>query len=105
MSTSQLQKAAKKGRTVWLQNLLLERLSELNRHDADYHDWFDSLIQFMEDRGLVEPTQQKDYLSDVRNAIKVLDPNHPALEVVDFDKETWTEINNRSSDSHCRTYY
>lgn len=92
------QVAAQKARTVWLQNLLLELLPQLNRDSIDYHTWFDSLIEFMEGRGLVEPTQQKDYLSDVRNAIKVLDPNHEALEVVDFDKETWTQINNRSSD-------
>ena len=98
MNNNLLLVAANKGRTKWLQKLLSQRLLELNLPDADYHDWFDSLIQFMEDRGLVEPTQQKDYLSDVRNAIKVLDPDHPALEVVDFDKSTWTEINNRNSD-------
>lgn len=48
----------------------------------------------MENRELVEPSLQKDYLSDVRDAIKVLDPEHPALRIVDFDKQTWTEINN-----------
>ena len=89
--------AAAQGRTKWLQKLLRQRLPELNGSNANYHDWFDSLIQVMEERGLVQPTQQKDYLSDVRNAIKVLEPNHPALLVVDFDKSTWTEINNRNS--------
>ena len=93
-----LQIAAGKGRTKWLQNLLIQRLPLLNRSNTDYRDWFDFLLEFMSNRGLVEPTQQKDYLSDVRNAIKVLDPNHPALEFVDFDKETWIEINNRNSD-------
>ena len=89
--------AAAQGRTKWLQKLLRQRLPELNGSNANYHDWFDSFIQVMEERGLVKPTQQKDYLSDVRNAIKVLEPNHPALLVVDFDKSTWTEINNRNS--------
>ena len=98
VSNEQLQIAANKGRTIWLQKLLMQRLPELDHQDADYDNWFNSLIQSMEDRGLGSPSQQKDYLSDVRNAIKVLDPNHPALLVVDFDKQTWTEINNRNSD-------
>ena len=84
MNNNLLLVAANKGRTKWLQKLLSQRLLELNLPDADYHDWFDSLIQFMEDRGLVEPTQQKDYLSDVRNAIKVLDPDHPALLILQW---------------------
>lgn len=98
MKDNLLQIAAKKGRTVWLRQLLQEHLPELSHADADYHDWFNSLLKVMNERGLVEPTQQKDYLSDVRNAIKVLDPQHPALEIVDFDKATWTEINNHYSD-------
>lgn len=52
----------------------------------------------MDGRGLTQPTQQKDYLCDVRNAIRVLDPDHPALEIVDFDTSTWIKINNRASD-------
>ena len=92
------QVAANKGRTLWLQNLLREFLPKLDQSSTNYQSWFDSIIEFMENRGLIQPVQQKDYLSDVRNAIKVLDPLHPALKVVDFDKETWTSINNRSSD-------
>ena len=94
--------AAGKGRTRWLQDLLIQRLPLLNGHDPDYNSWFNSLLEFMSQRGLVEPTQQKDYLSDVRNAIRVIDSNHPALEVVDFDKETWIEINNQNSDRVAR---
>ena len=52
----------------------------------------------MKQRGLTQPTQQKDYLSDIRNAIRVIDPDHPALQVVDFDTSTWIQINNRASD-------
>ena len=98
MNNNLLLVAVNQGRTKWLQKLLSQRLAQLNLPDANYHTWFDALIQSMENRGLVEPSQQKDYLSDVRNAIKVLDTEHPALEVVDFDQQTWTEINNRNSD-------
>lgn len=90
--------AASKGRTIWLQNLLKELLPQLNLPSTDYQTWLKTLLEVMEHRGLTQPTQQKDYLSDVRNAIRVLDPNHPALEIVDFDTNTWIEINNRASD-------
>lgn len=93
-----IQLAAVKGRTVWLQNLLKEMLPQLNQPSTDYQTWFNSVIEVMEHRGLTQPTQQKDYLSDIRNAIKVLDPNHPALEIVDFDTSTWVKINNYYSD-------
>ena len=93
-----IQLAAKEGRTVWLQNLLVKLLPQLNQPSTDYQTWFDSVIEVMQRRGLTQPTQQKDYLSDIRNAIRVLDPSHPALEIVDFDTSTWIQINNRSCD-------
>jgi hypothetical protein len=90
--------AANKGRTKWLQQLLRERLPLLNSSTINYNHWFDELIAFMVARGLVNPTQQKDYLTDVRNAIKALDPEHPALKIIRFDPNTWTEINNVYTD-------
>ena len=93
-----IQVAASKGRTVWLQRLLTELLPQLNQPNTDYQTWFDSVIEVMEHRGLTQPTQQKDYLSDIRNAIRVIDPKHPALEIVDFDTSTWIQINNHQSD-------
>ncbi|MBW4532562.1 MAG: telomere resolvase [Pleurocapsa minor HA4230-MV1] len=93
-----VQAAANKGRTVWLQNCLIELLPQLNQPSTDYQTWFDSIKSVMKQRGLTQPTQQKDYLSDIRNAIKVIDPHHPALQVVDFDTSTWVQINNRAGD-------
>jgi hypothetical protein len=61
VSDELIELAASKGRTLWLQQLLRERLPELNADNPNYHDWFDSLIDVMSDRGLVKPTQQKDY--------------------------------------------
>lgn len=98
ISDGLLKEAASMGRAKWLRKYLVENLGSLESGDADYQRWFDSLITLMESRELREPTQQKDYLSDVRNSIKVLDPNHPALAVIDFDKATWIQINNQNSD-------
>ena len=96
--SSLLAEAIAQGKTVWLQNLLSDLLPNLPRNAQDCSDWFDQLIQAFEARQLIEPSQQKNYLTDVRNAIKVIDPHHPALDVVKFDKETWVEINNASGD-------
>ena len=47
----------------------------------------------MAQRGLETPTQQKDPITDVRQVIKAIDSQHPALDEVGFTKEEWTEIN------------
>ncbi|MGL5833219.1 MAG: protelomerase family protein [Waterburya sp.] len=96
--TSSLEKAVNCGKTLWLRKLLGERLPQLDHRDISYQDWFEQILEVMEQRGLVEPRQQKNYLSDIRNAIKILNPSHPALEIVNFDKETWIEINNNDTE-------
>uniref|UniRef100_UPI0009DD1F31 protelomerase family protein n=1 Tax=Myxosarcina sp. GI1 TaxID=1541065 RepID=UPI0009DD1F31 len=98
LNSQELETAIAKAKTQWLKNLLAEKLPELFSELSDYQIWFDEIVEHMEHRGLVEPQQQKNYLTDVRNAIKVINPNHLALNVVKFDTETWTEINNASSD-------
>lgn len=77
----------------WLEIYISDNLPSLNLSNTNYQDWFDDFIQTLESRGLSKPSQQKNYLTNVRNAIKILDPNHPALEVIKFSTETWIEIN------------
>ncbi|HHP7229471.1 MAG TPA: protelomerase family protein, partial [Xenococcaceae cyanobacterium] len=98
-SNQKLEAAVAKAKTQWLKSLLADKLPELFSETSDHQIWFDEIVKHMEDRGLVEPQQQKNYVTDVRNAIKVIDPDHPSLKVVKFDTETWTEINNASSDA------
>lgn len=94
------QLAISKGKTKWLQKYLSENLPDLNLSSANYQAWFDDFIQTLESRKppLLLPDQQKNHLTDVRNAIKVLDPNHPALQVIKFSPETWIEINEADRD-------
>jgi hypothetical protein len=92
------QLAISKGKTKWLQEYLSENLPDLNLSSANYQAWFEDFIQTLESKNLSQPSQQKNYLTDVRNAIKVLDPNHPALEVIKFSPETWVEINEADRD-------
>jgi len=93
-----LQLAIAKGKTQWLEEYLTKHLPSLDSPTANYQAWFDHFIQTLESRGLSQPSQQKNYLTNVRNAIKVLDPNHPALEIVKFATETWIEINEADRD-------
>ena len=81
----------------WLQAYLKAHLDELKGLRNTPHDiktavdWFNT---YFRQRNLSTPRQQKNYVVDVRNAIKSgFGEDHPALQVVGFDAETWTQIN------------
>jgi hypothetical protein len=82
----------------WLQAYLKAHLNELKglrNHDIKKAvGWFNSLLKYFRQRNLSTPRQQKNYVVDVRNEIKSrFGEDHPALQVVGFDAETWTQIN------------
>jgi hypothetical protein len=84
----------------WLQAYLKAHLDELKGLRNTPHDiktaagWFNSLLTYFRQRNLSTPRQQKNYVVDVRNAIKSgFGEDHPALQVVGFDAQTWTQIN------------
>jgi hypothetical protein len=100
-----LNRAISVARTNWLRQLLaqhLTRLVELNDSQEDLEialEWDCFLKERFTERGLISPNQQKNRITDVRNAIKVIDPEHPVLEVVGFSAAEWVEINSTASDS------
>jgi len=98
LNSQLLQSAITKGKTQWLQKYLSENLHYLNLPSTNYQHWFEDFIHTLELKGLSKPSQQKNYLTNVRNAIKVFDPNHPALEVIKFSKDTWVAINETDRD-------
>ncbi len=69
-------------RTKWLRQLLAEELPRLielsgSKEDLEIAKQWDSLIkQKFVERGLISLHQQKNRITDVRNAIKVIDPDH-----------------------------
>lgn len=84
----------------WLNAYLSAHLPELEdvtatpEGRAKARRWFDALIACFESRQLKTSRQQKNYLSQVRNAIRrTFGEHHPALEVVRFDEATWLKIN------------
>lgn len=99
-----LPKAIACARTQWLQDLLHQHLPEIATlsdtptNHAIARQWDAKIKSLMEARGLTTPSQQKNRLVDIRNALKTLDPNHPALADVGFTPAQWEEINRASED-------
>jgi hypothetical protein len=93
-----IKQAIFQSKTQWLREYLSENLPALNLPHANYQAWFDDFIQTLESRGLSQPSQQKNRITDVRNSIKVFDQNHPALDVIKLSHETWVEINEADRD-------
>jgi hypothetical protein len=98
-----LNRAVSVARTNWLRQLLAEhltRLVELNDSQEDLDlalEWDCFLKERLVERGLISPNQQKNRITDVRNAIKVINPEHPVLKVVGFSAAEWIEINSMAS--------
>ena len=83
----------------WLKAYLDAHLPELEgvRTPKDLkkaRGWFKALLKYFRRRNLSTARQQKNYVVDVRNAIRSrFGEDHPALQVVGFDEQTWSEIN------------
>ena len=97
-----LTEAIAKARTEWLKNWLSEHLPEiasLKDTPSDHNkarEWDTMAKEMMKGRGLVTPEQQKNRITDIRNALSTLNPNHPALADVGFTAEQWEAINRPS---------
>ncbi len=100
MNEQLMTEAIEHGRTKWLRNLISERLPEIinEQNPSAIKQWDCSIKQFMRERGLIEPRQQKDYWTDLRNAISTFNPHHPALSLVGLSTEQWITINNTNRD-------
>ena len=94
--------AITQARTEWLKTWLSEHLPEIAEledtpKDHDKARQWDAMAkEMMKGRGLVNPSQQKNRLTDIRNALKTLNPNHPALADVGFTSQEWEAINRLS---------
>jgi hypothetical protein len=104
MNPELLDKAIACGKTKWLKELIasevpkLEHLEDTADGRAFARQWDADVKEIMANRGLKSLSQQKNPLTDLRNAIKVFNPHHPALAYVGFSAEQWIEINQPTSD-------
>jgi hypothetical protein len=102
-SSPQFQNALEKARTQWLKQLLIDFLPQLiplssSKQDIEKAKQFDAAIKdrFVE-RNLISPSQQKNRITDVRNAIKVFDSQHPSLDIIGLSSEQWIDINSQAA--------
>jgi Telomere resolvase len=93
----------------WLQTLVDEYLSAVAplQHLADDRAqaivWAHRMRQHWAQHGLADLKQQRNLMTDVRNAIKShLGTDHVALETMNFTVEEWTTINNPIADQVAR---
>jgi TolA-binding protein len=90
--------------TAWLKEFLRELLpaiKDLQNTPEDHakaQEWDAKLKALFVKRGLTTPSQQKNRIADVRNAIRSIDPNHPALDDIKLPPEDYRAINNAASD-------
>ena len=77
----------------WLQSALAASLSQLVAGEIAAEDFAEQLTSLLEARGLLTPAQQKNYRSNVTQALKSIHPQHPAIPQVALSTETYRELN------------
>ncbi|NJL52358.1 MAG: hypothetical protein HC930_09340 [Hydrococcus sp. SU_1_0] len=56
-------------------------------------EWDNKIRTFFDERGLSDLSQQKNRFTDIRNAIKTIDPQHPSLNYIGLSPDEWIEVN------------
>jgi hypothetical protein len=77
-----LELAAAHGATPWVKRFIKAYLPQLHSGAIAPQQFALSLAGELESRGLITPAQQKNYRSNVVQALKVIDENHPAIALV-----------------------
>ncbi|MDB9524824.1 protelomerase family protein [Oscillatoria sp. CS-180] len=88
-----LESAASKGATKWLQQFIRIYLAELHAGRLTPEAFANELEEEFASRGLNTSAQQKNYRSNVVQALKVLDLNHPAIALVALSTEEYRRLN------------
>lgn len=85
--------AASKGATKWLKQFIRFYLAQLAKGTLKPEDFADELNQEFASRRLDTDAQQKNYRSNVVQALKILDPEHPAIALVALSTEQYRVLN------------
>lgn len=86
--------AASHGATKWVQIFIRSYLPQLKDQAIADETFAQSLEQEFLSRNLSSPAQQKNYRSNVVQAIKSFDPYHPAIALIAPSAEEYRELNN-----------
>jgi cell division protein FtsB len=90
-----LQSAENCGSTKWLKQFIRFYVAELQAGRLSAEAFAEALEQEFASRMLNTPAQQKNYRSNVVQAIKVFDPEHPAIDLVSLSTEQYRILNDQ----------
>lgn len=85
--------AAAHGATKWVQRFIRSYLPQLNDQQISAETLAQTLEEELQARQLTSPAQQKNYRSNVVQAIKTIAPDHPAIALVSPTAEEYRELN------------
>ena len=77
----------------WLQSTLATSLPRLVAGNLSAKDFANEFTALLETRGLLTPAQQKNYRSNVTQALRSIDPHHPAIPLVALSTDTYRQLN------------
>jgi hypothetical protein len=104
MDVSLLHQAATQAKTGWLQQALTDLLPQvwnLTKESPEWQEiasqWAAQIDQLFEQKKLTTPGQQKNRRTDIANALRTIDPNHPVVPFVLLPSEVYTQLNNEQA--------
>jgi hypothetical protein len=104
MDADLLHQAATQAKTGWLEQALTELLPQvwdLNTQSPDWEEiaseWVIQIERLFKEKKLTTPGQQKNRRTDIANALRTIDPNHPVIPFVLLPSEVYTQLNNEQA--------
>ncbi|MGA7952929.1 MAG: protelomerase family protein, partial [Gloeobacterales cyanobacterium] len=104
MDASLLKQAATQAKTGWLEQALTDLLPQVwdlttqsSGWEAIALEWAAQIDDLFEQKKLTTPGQQKNRRTDIANALRTIDPNHPVIPFVLLSSEVYTQLNNEQA--------
>jgi hypothetical protein len=104
MDASLLKQAATQAKTGWLEQALtklLPQVWDLTTQSPGWQDiastWAAQIDGLFKEKKLTTPGQQKNRRTDIANALRTIDPNHPAIPFILLSSEIYTQLNNEQA--------
>lgn len=88
-----LELAASHGATGWVRNFIKAYLPQLKDQAISAQQLALHFSGELDSRNLTTPAQQKNYRSNLCQAIKVIDPDHPAIALISPSAEEYRDLN------------
>jgi len=87
-----LELAASHGATGWVRNFIKTYLPQLKDQAISAQQFTLHFSDELDSRNLSTPAQQKNYRSNLCQALKTLDPDHPAIALISPSAEQYREL-------------